>query len=57
MDPEQIASLEASISGSTVFPKRINTGSAGQGLRAILCETSPYVRPMYAQISPRICAV
>ena len=36
VDPDQMASSEASCSGSTVFfKKKINTGSAGQ--RLILC--------------------
>ena len=30
VDPDQMASLEASWSGSSVFSKKINPGSAGQ---------------------------
>ena len=32
VDPDQMATLEAILSGSTVFSKRINPGAAGQGL-------------------------
>ena len=47
MHPDQMASSEASWSGTTVFPKEINSVSAGRGLKQCVTEHTHAISSLF----------